>query len=145
MQTHLLASAVAAAALALAASCDGELNRVDAVRRIINDSSAEAQVTVLDAVDTVRFSLMPRDTIEFEGTCTYDEIRVCNVGWRGNARSITRFITTDSDTFLLELDDPNLERDIGVDPQFEQDGYEAETVDGVIIYTFRILESDIPR
>ena len=144
MQTHLLASAVAAAALALAASCDGELNRVDAVRRIINESSAEVQVTVFDAIDTVRFTLTTQDTFEMEGTCIYDEIRECELGWVGNARSEVMFVKSSGDTSLWSTEF-DLERDIGADPQFEQAGYTAETINGLIIYTFRILESDIPR
>ena len=134
--------------LSIAASCDGELDRVDAVRRIINESSAEAQITVSNAIDTVRFSLLPTDTIEFEGTCTYDERRFCDLGWEGSSRSSTRFIIDSADLIWEPRGDgplPDSVRDLGVNPQFEQHGYVGETINGIIVYTFRILDSDIPE
>ena len=150
MKTHLIFPAIVTivAALALASSCDGELDRVRAVRRIINESGVEAYVTVANAVDTVDFTLLLRDTIEFEGTCTYDARRFCDLGWDASSNSTVRFNTEDgiriwSNDFSTQFADSI--RAIGVNPQFEKNGYEARTVDGVIIYTFRILESDIPR
>ena len=138
----------ATAVFSLAASCDGELDEVNAVRRIINSSSVEAQVVIRNGIDTVNFVLASGDTTEFNGFCTYDERRFCNLGWEGNSESEVRFVT-DSGVLVwrhdFSGDFPDAARGIGANPQFEKYGYEGETVNDVIIYTFRILDSDIPR
>ena len=126
-------------------SCQESSNPGPAIKRIINETQFNIEITGSNCGDTEisLYQLQALDTLDIQGNCYGPFEERCDLGWLGKGCEV---VTINFDNARLQLFEgipqDDLQRNINGDPGLGFYGYENTTLNGAEIYTYRITQED---